>query len=135
MSVVAASYGMKRVGSQVRERLASAIAHAVRDGLVGRRGAFLWPPGLTTPVMRAADAAGVVRPIGEVAPEEIAAGVTAYLTHAFALSRADLVTGVAREFGYDRTGAHVAAAIEAALDQLLAGGTVRDVGGQVRRVD
>ncbi|MCC6626894.1 MAG: DUF3320 domain-containing protein [Chloroflexi bacterium] len=135
MSVVAASYGIKRVGRQVRDRVAAAIARAARDGLVDRRGAFLWPPGLTTPVVRAADAAGVVRPIGEVASEEIAAGVTAYLTHAFALSRADLVTGVARELGYDRTGAHVAAAIEAALDQLLAGGTVRDVGGQVRLAD
>jgi hypothetical protein len=132
MRLVARAYDIARVGSNVRQRLEAAIQRASRDGTVTRRGDFLWPPDLTTPVVRSLDATGAVRPIREVPPEEIAAALTAYLTHAFAISRDDLVAGVARELGYDRTGAQVGQAIAAIVDDLIAGRRLTDVGGQVR---
>jgi very-short-patch-repair endonuclease len=132
MRAVAASFAIARVGSQVRHRLLAAIQRAARAHRLVRRGEFLWPPALDTPAVRTVDGAGVNRSIQEVAPEEIAAGVTAYLAGAFSIGRDDLVSGLARALGYDRAGAQVAAAIGAVIDQMIASGRLIEAGGQVR---
>jgi very-short-patch-repair endonuclease len=132
MRAIAASFDIARVGSQVRARLLSAIERAATVGLVARRGDFLWPPTMGAPPVRAAGADGVARAIGEAPPEEIAAGVTAFLERAFAINREDLVSGLARELGYDRAGSRVAAAIDDVIDRMIAGDALIEVGGQVR---
>jgi very-short-patch-repair endonuclease len=132
MRAIAASFDIARIGSQVRARLLAAIERAVTVELVKRRGEFLWPASMGAPPVRAADASGVARAIREVAPEEIAAGVTAFLERAFAINREDLVSGLARELGYDRAGSQVAAAIDDVVDQMIAGEALVEVGGQVR---
>jgi very-short-patch-repair endonuclease len=128
---VAASYGYGRVGGQIRGRLQAAVRSLERAGEAQVRGDFLWPTGLATPPVRAADADGNVRPIDEVAPEEIAAAATAVLRAAFSINRGDLVVAVARELGYDRTGANVAAVIGDVVGGLLGSGAFAEVGGQV----
>lgn len=132
MRAVAASYGIQRVGSNVRARLEASILQAVRSRRVVQKGAILWPAVLTALTVRGADADGRARPIQEVPPEEISAGVIAYLRNAFSIPEEDLVTAVARELGYDRTGTHVATAIGDSVRALIAAGTIDNVGGLLR---
>ncbi|MGN6697521.1 MAG: DUF3320 domain-containing protein, partial [Thermomicrobiales bacterium] len=127
MRAVASSFGITRLGNQVRAQLERAIAAAVRANFATRRGKFLWSPGMTTPQVR--EDGG--RAIGEMPPEELAAGIVALLDAAFSLPRDELITAAARAFGYDRTGNHVGAGFARALDALLAVGTLTEVGGQI----
>jgi very-short-patch-repair endonuclease len=132
MRAVAASFDIARVGSQVRDRLVGAIDRAVRDQAVVRVGAFLWPPMMQTPLVRAANEAGKVRPIHEVAPEELAAAIQVFVEHAFAINRDDLISGVARELGYDRTGSLISEALSKRVNAMIADGVLIENGGQIR---
>lgn len=125
--LLAESFGIMRTGGQVRARAQSAVIQGLRGNRFEQRDRFLWPRGAAEAPFRASGP----RTIHEIAPEEIAAGIMAHLQAAFALSRADLVTGVAREFGYDRTGSHVSAGIGRVLDMLIANETLVDLGGQI----
>jgi very-short-patch-repair endonuclease len=132
MRAVAQSFGINRVGPRVRERLEEAIRIAAqREGVV-RRGTFLWFRGMTTPPIRAANITGAVRRIDEVPPDEIAACVVAFLGSAFSIGYEHLVTAVAREMGYARTGSLVAETIGEIIGDMLTDGTLIDVGGQIR---
>lgn len=125
--LVAACFGIARTGGQVRARALSAISQGLRGERFEQRDSFLWPRGAAEAPFRASGP----RTIHEIAPEEIAAGIMAHLQAAFALSRADLVTGVARELGYDRTGSHISAGIARVLDVLIANEILVDLGGQI----
>jgi very-short-patch-repair endonuclease len=127
MRAVAGCFGITRLGNQVRAQLERAIAAAVRANFATRRGDFLWSPDMTAPPVR--EDGG--RVIGEMPPEELAAGIIALLDAAFSLPRDELITAAARAFGYDRTGNHVGAGFARALDALLANGTLTEVGGQI----
>ena len=131
---VTARYGITRNGSRIQQKLHNAIEFAARNRHVRRRRDFLWPIGMTTPTVRAADVDGRVRSIHEVAPEEIAVAVTQVLRLAFSIGRSDLIVAVARAFGYDRTGNHVEDEIQAAVNTLLSDGVIREVGGQLSLV-
>ena len=128
---VTARYGIARNGRRIQEKMSNAIASAARSGLIWIREDFLWPKTVSEIQVRSADSDGAVRPIHEVPPEEISSAVTQVLRLAFSIGRTDLVTAVARAFGYDRTGTHVEAEIQAKIDALLASGAIRDVGGQI----
>ena len=126
---VAKCFGIGRAGAQVRSDILTAMRYAAANGRVSRRGKFLWPRGMVEAPLRESGP----RSIQEIAPEELAACLLGQVQAAFALSRSDLVTAVAREFGFDRTGSHVSAGITGVVDQLVADGTLLDVGGQIRR--
>jgi very-short-patch-repair endonuclease len=132
MRIVALSFGITRVKRRVRDRMLEAINKAMKLEGVIRRGEFLWLRGMDLPPVRAANFAGDIRKIHEVPPEEIAACTAAFLDATFSIGLEDLVVAVARELGYERTGTLVAEAIRGVIDQLLADGTLTELGGQVR---
>ena len=131
MRQVASWYGIARVGSQIREKLLRAMAAGVQQRRFERRGDFLWRTDMETPPVRSLDDKGIARPIREVAPEEVGACVTAFLRLAFSMNRSDLITAVAHELGYSRTGGQVAIVIGDALDRLVEDATLIDLGGQM----
>jgi very-short-patch-repair endonuclease len=130
---VTARYGIARTGQRIQDTMNNVIRFADRNRHIRIREDFLWPIAMTLagPQVRSADSDGVVRPIREVAPEEIGVAVVRILHIAFSISRADLVVSVARAFGYDRTGSHVEGGIQDAIDTLLTNGVIREVGGQI----
>lgn len=125
---VATSFGIARAGARVRARIQSAIDAAVKKGSIEIWESFLYTSGAGDPTIR--ESGG--RAIHEIPPDEIVGCITAFLTVAFSISRDDLVTGVAREFGFDRTGSQVAARIRAMIDWMIAERSIIDVGGQIR---
>ena len=132
MQAVAASYGIGRVGHLVRAQIHVGISQAVAALEVERRGHFLWTANMETPPIRSVALDGSIRPIHEVAPEEIGEAVLSILRSAFSIGRNELVTEAARLLGYDRTGARVGRAIDLAISDLIDREVVLDVGGQIR---
>lgn len=132
MQTIATSYGIARVGHLVRAHLEHAIRQAEATYGVRRCGAFLWVSGMERPRVRGAAMDGFVRPINEIAPEEIGEAVLTVLRSAFSIGRSELVVEAARLLGYDRTGARVQTAIDATIGGLLTSDVLVDVGGQVR---
>src|SRR5262252_923131 len=96
MRVAAESFGIQRVGHLIRQALLEALASPAATLRVERRGEFLWPREPRPLRVRGADVEGWVRPIREVAPEEIALAAETILDEAFSLHRDDLVVATAR---------------------------------------
>ena len=121
MRLVAKAHGRERLGKLIRDVLEHAMAIAVERGQVRSQGDFLWARTMTDPIFRTVEP---VRAIGEVAPEELAAGVVAYLEKQFSMPREDLMAAIAREMGFGRMGAALQTAIGASLELLEATGRV-----------
>jgi hypothetical protein len=118
-----------RAGSRIAARIAEACTAAERDGRVQRRGDFLWSPSGRCVVR---SRAGTRIPADRIAPEEYEAAVLAVLAGGHGFARPQLVTEVRALLGFGRTGPALDEAIGAAIDALLADGTVGEGGAGVR---
>ena len=125
-------YQIARTGVRIRSAIFAAIEMAERRLAVVRDGHFLWSASMQIPPVRARDSNGTVRPIERVAPWELEVAVRIYLAKSFSIGREDLVSGLAREMGYERTGPHISAAIDQTINRLIVDGQVTMSGGQVR---
>ena len=103
MQLVAATFGIARVGRLVREQLEQAI----RLAGVQRRGEFLWRNDMDTPPVRGGALDGWVRSIDEVAPEEIAEASLCILRSAFSIGRSELIVEAAAVIPGPRTAGEV----------------------------
>ncbi|MDQ6832203.1 MAG: DUF3320 domain-containing protein, partial [Chloroflexota bacterium] len=128
---IASSFDFGRTGSRIQNKIASAIEAAIRRGAIERQETFLWSRTMGDPPVRASGG----RAIEHIAPDEVIECITAFLRVAFSISRDNLVTAVAREFGFDRTGTHVAAGIRVMIDWMVDEGYAVDVGGKIRLHD
>ncbi|MHB8644414.1 MAG: DUF3320 domain-containing protein [Thermomicrobiales bacterium] len=131
MRAIATSFGIARVGSQVRARILAAIDDAIKRGTIERWEPFLWTSSMADPPVR--EHGG--RTIQEIPPDEIIECISVFLRIAFSIGRDDLIAGVAREFGYDRTGNHVAGGIRSMIEWMLTEGYLVDTGGQISLKD
>jgi very-short-patch-repair endonuclease len=118
-----------RAGSRIQARIAEVVRAAEGDGLVRRRGAFLWR---TEGELVLRSRAGTRITAEHIAPEEYEAAVRAVLAGGHAFPRPQLVTEVRAVLGYARTGAALDEAINRALDQLLAAGELGEAAAGIR---
>ena len=117
---VAAAADLQRVGSRIRNRVASAVRLGVGKGLLVRRGPFLWRPGHDEPAVRnrgELPAAHKLRAPAMIAPEEIAAALRQVIEASYGISRDDAVAEACRLMGFRRKGAKLAKAFAEVLDQ------------------
>jgi len=132
LRAIALSYGIHRVGPNVRATIMNAVEVAAAKKLVRIEGAFLWPAAMTSPPVRGYLPSGKVRPVGQIAPEELARAVTMVLTQSFAMSHADLIVAAARLLGYERAGSLVHTAIDTVIAAMLRSAVLHSAGDQVR---
>lgn len=126
-------YRLQRAGSRVRD----AVLKGMREAL--RRGTVTWLPPLVstrrrseflvTSVDRAFEPRGpfqdaTVRDIDHVCDQEIDAAVVRVVRAMVGATKGEAITATARAFGYARTGEHVEGRMGAAVDRLLAAGTL-----------
>jgi hypothetical protein len=116
----------------VKELINTAMSMAVHDKRVERRGDFLWPIGLATPIVRAPKAGDKARTIEHIAPEEIAEAAFLVAQEARSLSEADLIAQTARLLGYARVTKKIDAAVTGAIETLKTGGRIKEEEGFVR---
>ena len=111
-------WSIGRIGPNIRNNINLAIrhAHVVRDG------DFLLLPGSEGVVVRT-PTARVARKVQHVHMEELALAAILTVRDVGAISRPELIQGVARIFGWTRTGTGVDQRVNEAIDWLLSDGT------------
>jgi very-short-patch-repair endonuclease len=126
---VAAMWGLARTGSRIAARIGHAIDAAAAQGILTRRGDFIWTP----------DGAVTVRsrretkiPAERIAPEEYREAALTVLRARGGLPRKELMAEVRALLGFARLNAKLEEAIGAALDALLADGTCGEASTGIR---
>jgi hypothetical protein len=93
----------------------------VAKGSLEQRGEFLWAPGVEC---RPRDRSGSGIGADRIAPEEYDAAVRAVLAGGRSVRRDALMAETRGLLGFERTGSTLSAAIETAIDRLLAAGAL-----------
>ena len=113
---IMAAARVKRLGNRVKKALEDAIALSARRGSIVRSGEFLWPPGMSTPVVRnRAQLPSQFRKIELIAPEEIREAVRQVREQSSGIRRDALTTEVAAMLGFQRMSRGVRTALEARI--------------------
>ena len=130
---VAAMWGLSRTGSRIEARIAQAMDAAQAQGILARRGEFVWGPEGTVAVRSRRD---TKIPAERIAPEEYRkAAVQVLRAHPGGLPRKELTAQVRALLGFSRTGARLEEAITAAVDALLAEGACGEASTGIRLRD
>jgi len=115
-------WDIRRRGNNVSEAVSKTISRARSKGLVYAKNSFLYNnPRHDVEVVRkpVPQVAESLRSAEHVAPEEIQLAALFLVKSAMSISREELVDGVARLFGWQRTGHIVEGTIERALSVLI----------------
>ncbi|HEX2078650.1 MAG TPA: DUF3320 domain-containing protein [Longimicrobium sp.] len=126
---VAAMWGLARTGSRISARIGYAIVAAAAQGILERRGDFVYAPDRAVTVRSRRD---TKIPAERIAPEEYREAALAVLRTRGGLPRKELTAEVRSLLGFSRTGARLEEAIGAALDALLADGTCGEASTGIR---
>jgi very-short-patch-repair endonuclease/DNA polymerase III delta prime subunit len=127
---VAAMWGLTRTGSRMESRIVQAVEAAQAQGILARRGDFLYAPGGPVAVRSRRE---VRIPAERIAPEEYREAAVQVLRAApGGLPRKELTAQVRSMLGFSRTGARLEEAIGAALEALLADGTCGEASTGIR---
>jgi very-short-patch-repair endonuclease len=129
---IGAAWKVSRLTAKAKQLIGAAIDMAVHAQRIERRGDFLWPMGLATPVVRAPKEGDKARSIEHIAPEEIAEASFLVTQEARSLSETDLIAQTARLLGYARVTKKIDAAVTQALEDLKASGRLREEEGFIR---
>ena len=113
-------YGIMRVGPRVRQRVMDALAKARESEQVKCRGAFIWPPEMTTPPLRWRGEP-LNRDFEMIASEEIVLALGILVRQQFAVPREALITQTLRAMGFAASIKNKAR-VEAQIDAMLQSG-------------
>lgn len=134
---VAAHWGLARLGSTIRDRIAQ-IARQSRVKFSRQpHGVFLWPPGAQPDQYQTCRAPGIhedeQRDIDEIPLEEITAAILHVLKQQVSLPRNELIRETALLLGFQRTGAIIQRTVGHAVDEALrCQAILADTDGRVR---
>ncbi|HEU4882802.1 MAG TPA: DUF3320 domain-containing protein [Longimicrobium sp.] len=129
---VAAMWGLARTGSRITAHITHAIDAAAAQGILSRRGGFIWAPDGAVTVRSRRD---TKIPAERIAPEEYREAALAVLRARGGLPRKELMGEVRALLGFTRLNAKLEEAIGAALDALLADGTCGEASTGIRLRD
>lgn len=114
---------VNRIGKHIRRSIQESVDHAVRSGMVERRGVFLWPPELTEVPVR--KRGGSVSPdIEEIPEEELATAIELVLQYQFSTPEDEVPAAVAQMIGFGRTSKKTSERISELVDALLKEGAI-----------
>ena len=112
--------GVKRVGTRIQAALDSALAHAVRQGKVRRRGEFLWPDGMQQPTVRDRSALpAALRRLELIDPEEIARAVERVVADALGMAPEAVPLAACRLLGFARMSDEMRGRIDSIVAELM----------------
>jgi len=126
---VAAMWDLARTGSRITARIMHAIDAAAAQGILVRRGEFVYAPDGAVAVRSRRD---TKIPAERIPPEEYREAALTVLRARGALPRKELMAEVRSMLGFSRLNARLEQAIGAALDALLADGTCGEASTGIR---
>jgi very-short-patch-repair endonuclease len=122
--------GITRVGSRIRRTLEGAAKLCRSQGLIRIEGDFLWAAEMTVPPVR--DRSGLPagsREIELIAPEELKEAALRVVQSSRGIPAEQLATEVSRLLGFARLTTAMRGPIDAAVQEMVATGMVREQGG------
>ncbi len=124
--------GVKRIGPRIRAAFDAGLARATRDGVVVKRGEFLWRPDMKPAKLRSRSQLPYSsRNLRLVHEQEIALAIREVVKTSYGISRDMIPTEVSRLFGFKRTTRDMEAAIDQIVGTLLHHGFIREDGEYV----
>jgi len=112
-----------RTGSRIRAVIEASVNRAVESDKVVLRGAFLWQPGMTEPLLRdRSELPDASRKLDFVASEEVAVAVERAVGNSYGIARQDAGPAALRLLGFGRTSRAASSKVEQAIEMLLANG-------------
>jgi hypothetical protein len=120
-------WGLQRIGGRMLDAVNQVSRVLVAKGYCERRGEFLWPKRdeFKLQVRRPLpDQPDTFRQVEHIPHEEIELAMSRIVRPALSLAEEELVTQVARVFGFDRTGSRIRAAVTEALERAVRSGSL-----------
>jgi len=132
---IRSAWGLGRAGNRIRDAVLSGLRAAQRGGHVEAAGSFWSKPGETICVRDRSEVRSItLRKPEHIPPREIEAAILQLLDANFGAARDELVSAVARLFGFASTSMQLRSVIEASLHGLLSQGAIEIQGDQVKGV-
>lgn len=116
-------YGMDRAREPTRAHVLDVMGRLVRKGTFAFDRSFLYLQ--TQPVEPRRPTQNFRRSIDQISMRELAEGILAVSFLIQGASSIELITETARQFGFDRTGGDIQAALQVVLDALISTGELR----------
>ena len=95
-------WGIRAVGSKIREILEEAEQISVSEKMVKKRGNFYWPTDMDKPIVRRRDSAEINKNIEFIAPEEIGETALITLEKEYSMPKDSLIEQTANLLGFER---------------------------------
>ncbi len=127
-------WGLQRVGSRMMDAVKKALRLLTSKNLIERRDDFLWPQqnDFTLQVRRPdPNDEATIRKIELIPREELELAIQYLVRDAISIPDDQVLTQVARVFGFDRTGANIRERMERILGQMLQEGILVRKGERV----
>jgi hypothetical protein len=112
------AFGMARAGRQSQDNVQYSIGKLIDESHVveGEPG-FITLPGQE--VMPRRPGKGMTRPIGQISPSELCAGLLLVSKSLGKMTRRELIQETRKQFGFDRTGPDIDAGLSSAIASLI----------------
>ena len=130
----ARAWGIARAGNRVEAAVAGSIKELCSDKRLTRKGKFLsLPTAGRRPSIRRPDPAvhESVRGVEHIPPQEIEEAISVMLKHALSLPEEDLMSEVARLFGFRRTGKMIRSTLKKAITRMVRKGRLARNNGKL----
>lgn len=127
-------WGLARAGSRIQAKVESAIARAVRQKLISKKGGFCYKPGQDTLVRNRSNTNSPgLRKIENISPEEIQKAVLTVIETNFGATHEQIPSEVARLLGLKQTTQAVKDTVTTGLKQLKKTSQLTEQNGLLRR--
>jgi very-short-patch-repair endonuclease len=127
---VASAFGFQKVSATVQDEVGRILNCNLKDVVV-RKQDFYWHRNVKVMKVKIPSLGGAARPINYICAEELAEAMFTIAGQSFGIARNDLYVIAARVFGFNRTGANITRAMDAACSYLLEQGIVKEVDGKI----
>ena len=129
---IAEAAGVKRIGHRIRASFSSAVAYAVKAGMIARRGLFLWSLEEKKPTLRdRSNLPPSARKIEYVASEELVLAVERAVAASFGMHRGDIPIEAGRLLGFSRTTATMRQQLGNVVAEMIRDGQLVDQGDYI----
>ena len=124
---LAERWGLQKSGRRMKDTVKKTLGVLLKEGEAEKRGHFVWPKTnkFSLKVRRPdQDDSATIRKVEFIPDEELELAIKNIVRDALSISREDILTQVARVFGFDRTGHRIRRRLERILGLMIQHGTL-----------
>lgn len=114
---MASLFGNQKVTIKIRDNVDFGLKRIGES--IARKGDFFYPISYGAIVPKSCSDDGYIRPINYISDDEIEEAIYLIVSSSFGLTKSGLFQSIAKEFGFNRTGANINNTFERVLEQLI----------------